>query len=70
MRSLILPLSLAALLLVGPAGLSSAAPAPDQAKVESGATLAELQAGSHIFGPEFSADDMLGKVIVVNIGGA
>lgn len=75
MRSLILPpsvttLLLATLLIAGPAEFSVAAPAPDQAKVEPGATLADLQAGNHVFGPEFKADDMLGKVIVVNIGGA
>ena len=42
----------------------------DQARVEASATLAELSAGTHLFGPEFSAEDMLGKVVVVNIGGA
>lgn len=48
-------------------GVSTAA--ADQATVASGATLSELGFGTHLFGPDLKADDLLGQVVVFNMGG-
>ena len=62
-RSLLALFVAAALLSVLPAVRA------DQAKAEPGAKLDQLSKGTHIYGPKFDADALLGKVVVVNIGG-
>lgn len=41
----------------------------DQAKVRPDSKLSELSQGTHLYGIPFDAEALLGKVVVVNIGG-
>ena len=51
-------------------GLGGATPVlADQAKVAPGAHLSELGFGAHLFGPDLKAEDLLGQVVVFNMGG-
>ena len=50
-------------------GLGGATALADQAKVAPGAHLSELGFGAHLFGPDLKAEDLLGQVVVFNMGG-